>query len=280
MAKFRTVQTSFWSDKKVSENFTPEDKLFMLYLLTNEHSTQLGIYKISTKRIAFEIGWSNETVCYLLERFEKNYDLIKYCKEKNEIAIKNFLKHSIHNGGKPIEDLLKKEVNEVENIDLLVYIYNSINNINNKSITLINILDYIKEYINNNNESLHDTLHDTLHDSLPTTKQNLNVVELFEYWNSKKIRVHQKITDEIEKQIEKALKENTVEDIKKYIDRYNRVIKDKNYYFNTCWSLVEFLKQKNAMNDFKDDGSKWVNYINQCPNNTLIKSTHKFNTIE
>lgn len=276
MAKFRTVKTEFWNDKKVSENFTPEDKLFMLYLLTNEHSSQLGIYKISIKLIAFEIGWSKETVSYLLERFEKNYDLIRYCKETDEIAIKNFLKHSIHNGGKPIEDLLKKEINEVKNIELLVYIYNNINNIKNKNITLNNILDYIKEYINNNNVSLHDTLHE----SSSTTKQNLNVVELFEYWNSKKIRVHQKITDEIEKQIEKALKENTLEDIKKYIDRYNRVIKDKSYFFSTCWSLVEFLKQKNAMNDFKDDGSKWVNYINQCPNNTLIKSTHKFNTIE
>lgn len=104
-------------------------------------------------------------------------------------------------------------------------------------------------------------------------------IELLEYWNSKDIIKH-KMSEKISKEIEKALKENTLEDIKKYIDRYNRVIKDKSYFFSTCWSLVEFLKQKNAMNDFKDDGSKWVNYINQCPNNTLIKSTHKFNTIE
>ena len=40
-------------------------------------------------------------------------------------------------------------------------------------------------------------------------------------------------------------------------------IKDKNYFFSTRWTLVEFLKQKNAMNDFKDDGSKWINYTTQ-----------------
>ena len=110
MAKFRTVNPKFWSDKKVSEKFTPEDKLFMLYLLTNEHSTQLGIYNISIRVMAFEIGWSKETIGYLLERFENNYNIIKYSKETNEIAIKNFLKHSIYNGGKPVEDLLKKEI--------------------------------------------------------------------------------------------------------------------------------------------------------------------------
>jgi hypothetical protein len=105
-------------------------------------------------------------------------------------------------------------------------------------------------------------------------------IELLNYWNSKNIRVHREITKDIEKEIKKALKENSQEDIKKYIDRYSRVIKDKDYFFNQKWSLVEFLKQKNAMNDFKDDGSKWVNYISQMPDNTLIKSTHKFNTIE
>lgn len=104
-------------------------------------------------------------------------------------------------------------------------------------------------------------------------------IDILEYWNSKDIIKH-KMSDNIEKEIKKALKENLEEDIKKYIDRYSRVIKDKDYFFNQKWSLVEFLKQKNAMNDFKDDGSKWVNYISQMPDNKLIKSTHKFNTIE
>ena len=172
MAKFRTVNPKFWSDKKVSETFTPEDKLFMLYLLTNEHSTQLGIYSVSIKTMAFEIGWSKETIAYLLERFENNYGIVKYSKETNEIAIKNFLRHSIHNGGKPVEDLLKREVNDVKNQELLNFIYK--NNINNKNnnITIKNILEYINNYINNiNNNNKNESYHDSYHDSYRNNKR-------------------------------------------------------------------------------------------------------------
>lgn len=49
-AKFRMVHTSFWNDPTVSEEMTPEDKYFFLYLLTNEHTTQIGIYGISKNK--------------------------------------------------------------------------------------------------------------------------------------------------------------------------------------------------------------------------------------
>lgn len=32
MAKFRQIQVDFWSDPRVSEEMTPEDKFFYLYL--------------------------------------------------------------------------------------------------------------------------------------------------------------------------------------------------------------------------------------------------------
>ena len=35
MAIYRNVQLSFWTDNKVEDDFTPEDKYFYLYLLTN-----------------------------------------------------------------------------------------------------------------------------------------------------------------------------------------------------------------------------------------------------
>ena len=50
MAIKRLVDTSFWTDGKVDE-FTPEDKYFMLYLLTNPFSTQLGIYEMASKLV-------------------------------------------------------------------------------------------------------------------------------------------------------------------------------------------------------------------------------------
>ena len=91
----RVVDVNFWNDDKVMEMFSPEDKLFMLYLLTNPHTTQLGIYAINQKHMSFELGYTSDVISVLLDRFENKYEIIKYSKKTKEIAIKNFLKHSI-----------------------------------------------------------------------------------------------------------------------------------------------------------------------------------------
>ncbi|UGO49454.1 hypothetical protein P9C73_gp38 [Bacillus Phage vB_BanS_McSteamy] len=122
MALFRKVHTEFWTDVKVSEDMTPEDKLFMVYLLTNPHTTQLGVYEITPKMIAFEIGLSIESARALLERFENHHKLIKYNKLTREIAIKNWGKYNLNRGGKPIEDCLKREIDKVKDLSLIKFI--------------------------------------------------------------------------------------------------------------------------------------------------------------
>lgn len=119
----RVVSVEFWSDDKVLDNFSPEDKLFMLYLLTNPQSTQLGVYNINKKTMAYELGYSVETITVLLDRFERVYDMIRYSQDTHEIAIKNYLRHSILAGGKPVEDLLRKEIKAVKNTELLDYAF-------------------------------------------------------------------------------------------------------------------------------------------------------------
>lgn len=94
-------------------------------------------------------------------------------------------------------------------------------------------------------------------------KENIKEKEIFDFWNSKNIIKHKELNATTTKAIQKALKEYTANVIKECISRYDKVIKDKNYYFDTRWSLCEFLKQKNAMPDFLDEGSKWLNYINR-----------------
>ena len=120
----RIIRTSFWTDNKVSECFTPEDRYFMLYLLTNPHTTQLGIYEFSVKVSAFEMGYSQETIIGLLDRFENTYGVIKYSKDTKEVAIKNYLRHSIVKGGKPVFDCLVKEESKVKDKSLVRYIMN------------------------------------------------------------------------------------------------------------------------------------------------------------
>lgn len=96
---------------------------------------------------------------------------------------------------------------------------------------------------------------------LNTNNKENTIKEIFEYWNSNNIVVHRELTIDTRKSIEKALKIYSVEEIKTYIDRYNMVIKDKEYFFSTIWTLKDFLSRKNGISDFTDEGSKWLNYL-------------------
>ena len=168
MATFRTVKTSFWTDRKIVDEFSPEDKYFFLYLLTNPRTTQLGIYEFVPKLAAFDLGWSKDAVMVLLDRFENKYNIIRYSNETGEIAIKNFLLHSIIKGGKPVMDCLKKETSQVKDRSLIKYIYIHINNIDNLNNTIKEYIHYLKEYIydndNDNERIVNDTHHDTSND--------------------------------------------------------------------------------------------------------------------
>ena len=148
----RIVDTGFWSDEKVM-NFSPEDKYFWLFLLTNEYTTQLGIYYLPLKKAAFDLGYSVETVETLLDRFENDYELIKFSKETNEVAIKNYLLYSVVKGGKPVLDCLIKEQSLVKDKSLLCFIGDHLTNkpINNNTVEeYINNLINSNEYINDN----------------------------------------------------------------------------------------------------------------------------------
>lgn len=119
MAKFRHIYTSFWGDPKVLEEFTPEDKLFYLYLLTNEHTNQIGIYQITKKQIAFEIGYSTESINALLQRFIDHHKIIEYDTENRELFIKNWAKYNLIKGGKPVLDCIRKDLESVKTLEFI-----------------------------------------------------------------------------------------------------------------------------------------------------------------
>lgn len=98
--------------------------------------------------------------------------------------------------------------------------------------------------------------------------------EIFDYWNSKEIVVHKTLTETFIKAIDKALKKYSVEEIKTYIDRYNTVLKDTTYFFDTKWTIDKFLTQSNAIADFTDEGSKWLSYLNRQEKTTQPKTQH------
>ena len=140
----RIVDTSFWTDPG-TEDFTPEDKYFMVYILTNPFTTQLGIYGLSVKNAAFQLGYSMESVQNLLDRFENQYGIIIYSKKTKEIAIKNYLRHSIIKGGAPVRDCLIKEIKKVKNKDLIASVFSHIKGDESLNETVKRIIDEYEE---------------------------------------------------------------------------------------------------------------------------------------
>ncbi len=209
MAIKRMVDIGFWTDDKVVEVFSPEDKYFMLYLLTNPHTTQLGIYQVNKKVMAFETGYSIETIVTLIDRFQNKYKLIHYNRETNEIGIINYLKHSIVKGGKPVEDLLIKELGKVKDRDMIDLIFNDIQNFPNLNATVKQVIsNYKNKSIQNDNDndndvSYNDSYHDSYDDSLPLTpkaKKELvkygEIVKMTEQeYNKLVIKYSKKVTD-------------------------------------------------------------------------------------
>ena len=177
----RIVDVSFWTDRKV-DDFSPEDRYFMLYLLTNPFSKQLGIYEISIRQAAFQMGYSEDAFRVLLDRFENKYHMILFSKETSEVAIMNFLRHSVVKGGAPVRDCLIKEIKQVKNKELIAKVFAHIKDYPNLNATVKGIISEYEEkngilrYCNEGrgNDTSPDTSPDTLDDSYDNDNENEN----------------------------------------------------------------------------------------------------------
>ena len=114
MATFRSVQVSFWSDTKIAEDFSVEERYFFLYLLTNTHTTLSGCYEISFKQMSDESGLTREKCQKLLERFETEYGVAIYSKDTREILIVNWHRHN-WTGSEKYRAAVEKQIAQIKN---------------------------------------------------------------------------------------------------------------------------------------------------------------------
>ena len=119
MAIFRKVHTSFWSDSFTSD-LTVDQKLFYIYLLTNERTKQCGVYEITKKQISFDLGYSIDKVSILLTYFI-NKGKIKYNEATKELAIGNWLKYNFSTSPK-VKSCIDKEFKLVKDTVLIEYV--------------------------------------------------------------------------------------------------------------------------------------------------------------
>ena len=121
MAIYRNVHVSFWNDTKIIDEMTPEDRYFMLYILSNPHTNQVGCYEISIRDISKETGYTEESVKKLLERFEKKLKVAKYSKKTKELLVLNWHKYNWTTSPK-VRACIEKELKNVKNTEFKEYI--------------------------------------------------------------------------------------------------------------------------------------------------------------
>lgn len=227
----KIVDTKFWSDEKVSD-FSPEDKYFMLYLLTNEYSSLLGVYYLPLKRASVDLGYTLDSIKALLDRFQNKYSIIQYSKDTSEIAIKNHLLYSIVSGGTPVFDCLVRETKEVKNLNLLCYVYQNLCHKEIKNATVVKYLEFLEEFLKERTKENNNTVNDNeyvyvrfvneSYNESSTNRQPKNesiCKEVIEYLNEQADKKFNWKSKQAQKYINARLNEGySIDDFKKVID--------------------------------------------------------------
>lgn len=120
MAIYRSVQMSFWTDPKISDTFSTDEKLLYLYLLTNPHTNLCGCYEVSMKQIAFEAGFTaQQTVKLMSSLMEKR--VINYDENTREVLLINWSKYNWTESEK-FRKPLKAEIKKVRTEKFRTYL--------------------------------------------------------------------------------------------------------------------------------------------------------------
>ena len=172
MASYRSVYTTFWTDTKVSDDFTPEDKYFMLYCLTNNYTNLCGCYEISIKQMAIDTGYNEETIKKLLKRFNSIHKIIFYNEGNKELLIKNWYKYNWTKSNKLDKPLLN-EIQKIKTIEFKKIVADEYNKRDTVSIPYTYPMD---------TSVLYCTVSDTVTESVSDieNKQNAEIIKCYE----------------------------------------------------------------------------------------------------
>lgn len=163
MAVYRNVHLSFWTDNKVEDDFTPEDKYFYLYLMTNPQTNLCGCYEVSFSQMTRQTGYNKETIMRLIDRFENVYKVIRYNESTKEILLLNWHKYNWSKSEKTLKGV-ESVANHIKCDAFKEYVFGVVNGIRtdtpyiphtypiqaSDTVTDINNIDITNNYINSN----------------------------------------------------------------------------------------------------------------------------------
>lgn len=182
MALYRTISLSFWTDPKIVDEFTPEDRYFYLYLFTNTHTNLAGCYEVSIRQMVNETGYSKDTIERLLNRFKTIHKVIDYSEVTKEILLINWHKYNWTSSEKFRKPLLK-EIDGIKNDTFKEYLLNIYNGesplyrygidtiCNDTSVTVTNTNNINNKNINNiyinNNKNIYSISFENIYNEYP-----------------------------------------------------------------------------------------------------------------
>lgn len=121
MAIYRNVQMSFWTDRKIAEEFTPNEKYMYLFLMTNPLTNLCGCYEIGYKQISNMTGLDVKTVKGLIKTLQETHRIITYSEKTAEILILNWHRYNWTDSDKFRKPLLK-EIESVKDDTFKAYL--------------------------------------------------------------------------------------------------------------------------------------------------------------
>lgn len=255
MAIYRNVQLSFWTDSKVEDSFTPEDKYFYIYLLTNPQTNLCGCYQASYLQMTRHTGYSKDTIIRLLERFDKVHDVIRYDSETKEVLILNWYKYNWNRSEKVLTGVLKS-AEKVKADSFRNYINDMVNAIKNDTIPN----SYCKETFDNISDNCSS-------DEKDDTDSNV-YINVINYLNNRCHTKYRYNTQSTKRHIHARLQDGYVES-----DFYSVIDKKAGEWLGT--DMEKYLRPETLF------GAKFENYLNQniAPNKNFYQGIIDWNNV-
>lgn len=215
MAIYRNVHLSFWTDNKVEDDFTPEDKYFYLYLLTNPQTNICGCYEVSYSQMTYQTGYNKATINRLLDRFERVHNIIRYNRANKEVLILNWYKYNWSRSEKTLVGV-ESVAQHIKTSDFKKYISDVVESIRNNAPIMGHTCPI--------QASISDSDTDTDSDSVSATdkkKSNTEIIkEIVQYLNDRCGTGYRYQSSGTKEHINARLKEGyTVDDFKIVIDK-------------------------------------------------------------
>lgn len=255
MAIFRNVNMSFWTDPKVVDDYTPEDRYFMLYALTNNYTNIIGCYEISIKQMSNDLGYSKDVIENLLKRFKTIHKTIDYDFDTKELMVTNWNKYNWSSSPKLDSPLYSA----IENVKSDLF--------HDRLATIYNNRESVKKEEYDEEGNLKDTISIPYRYGIDTTITITNTIPISisnTITNSSSITNNSSITN---KELEEEFniiwniyprKQGKANALKYYMKSRKKGVTKETIY-NGLQNYIKYIKNERIQSQFIKQGSTWFN---------------------